>query len=187
MNHHNHHLIQVMRVPSAWGTVAGQRPVLPDRGMREHAVRMKWTTTGFAVAALCVGLMGCGTDSDSDSKSTTSTTEAGKEAVCSARDDLKQSITDLGDLSVRDEGKSGVEAAVGDVSTSFEELEAAASDAYKPQIDAVKPALEDLQTAVGNLGQGDLGQEVQDVGKAIADVTDTTTTLFTTIEEDCPS
>ena len=51
----------------------------------------------------------------------------------------------------------------------------------------MKPALEDLETAVGNLGQGDLGQEVQDVGKAIAEVTDTTSTLFTTLEEDCPS
>ena len=149
---------------------------------------MKWTTTGIAVAALCVGLMGCGTDSDSDSGSkSTTTTEAGKEAVCSARDDLKKSITDLGDVSVTAEGKSGVEAAVGDVSSSFEDLEAAASDAYKPQIDAVKPALEDLETAVGNLGQGDLGQEVQDIGKAITEVTDTTSTLFTTIEEDCPS
>ena len=112
MNHRNHHLIQVMRVPLGGGAPSrGQRPVRPDRGMREHAVRMRWTTTGFAVAALCVGLMGCGTDSDSDSKSTTTTTEAGKEAVCTAHDDLKQSITDLGDLSVRAEGKSGVEAA----------------------------------------------------------------------------
>ena len=146
---------------------------------------MRWTTTGFAVAALCVGLMGCGTDSDSTSSTTT--TEAGKEAVCTARDDLKQSITGLGDLSVPAEGKSGVQAALDDVSTSFEDLEAAAADAYKPQTDAVKAALEDLEAAVGNLGQGDLGQEAQDVGTAIAKVTDTTATLFTTLDEECPS
>ena len=150
-------------------------------------MRLRWTTTGFAVAALCVGLMGCGTDYGSDSKSNTTTTEAGKAAVCTARDGLEQSVSDLGDLSLREAGKKGVQAALDDVNTSFDELEAAASDAYKPQIDAVKQALDDLQTAIGNLGGGDLGQEVQDVGTAIGDVTDSTATLFTALDEECPS
>ena len=51
----------------------------------------------------------------------------------------------------------------------------------------MKAALEDLEAAVGNLGQGDLGQEAQDVGTVIAKVTDTTATLFTTLDEECPS
>ena len=147
-----------------------------------------WKTIGLA-AALCVGLAGCGSDSDSDagSTSTTTTTEAGKAAVCTARDDLKQSVGDLGDLSVAEEGKSGVTAAVTTVNQDFEELQSVASDTYKPQLDDVKSALDELQTAVGNLGSGDLGQETQDAGAAISKVSETTTTLFTTLEEECPS
>jgi hypothetical protein len=145
----------------------------------------RWMTTGIAVVALCVALSGCGDDSDSGSGTTT--TEAGKAAVCTARDNLQESVTGLADLSVRAEGKDGLDAALDGVQTNLTALEDAASDAYEPQVDDVKSSLDSLKSAVGDLGEGDLGGEVQAIGKEISKVSSATSTLFSTREEDCPS
>ena len=142
-------------------------------------------TTGIAVVALCVALSGCGDDSDPGSDTTT--TEAGKAAVCTARDDLQESVTGLADLSIAAEGKDGLDAALDGVQTNLTALEDAASDTYEPEIEEVKSSLDSLKSAVGDVGEGDLGAEVQAIGKDISKLSAATATLFATLSEDCPA
>jgi len=51
----------------------------------------------------------------------------------------------------------------------------------------VQSSLQQLQTAVGNLGNGKLSQNLQTVGTAIATVGTTSADLFTQLEDTCGS
>jgi hypothetical protein len=139
----------------------------------------------IAVAATSVALVlvGCSDDDNSGSSTTTSP----KQAVCSARSELRQSLEALMDPSLLSEGKSGIQSALDDVEQDLDALGSAAKDAYKPQVDDVKSSIDQLQDAVGSLGDGTVTEGLQNVGNAIADVGTTTGTLIGDLETECPS
>ena len=133
-----------------------------------------------AIAAIVV-MPGC----SSSSKSSTTTT-IGKQAVCAARTNLQQSVTALANASLLTSGKSAIQAALDKVKTNLDAVSSSAQQVYKPQVDAAKSAVSDLETAVSNLGGGNLTQNLQAVGNAITNVGSTADTLFTTLQTACP-
>ena len=106
---------------------------------------------------------------------------------CNARTKLKNNLQSLEDPSLLTEGKSGIQSSLDSVEQDVNNLTDAAKSDYKPQVDAVKSAIEDLKTAVGNMGDGSLTQNLQDVGKAVTKVGSTTETLLNQVKADCPS
>ncbi len=129
---------------------------------------------------------GCSSNDDSSSTSTTKSA-TNKDAVCSARTKLADNLKSLEDPSLLTEGKSGIQSAVDGVEKDVNNLADAAKSDYQPQVDAVKTALTDLNTAVGNLGNGSLTESLQEIGSSIQKVGSTTQTLLDQVKAGCPS
>lgn len=157
-----------------------------------------------AAALAVIATMAVGCSSGSSSGSSTSSTSvaasttavasstapsypAGKEQVCQARDQLKTSINALANPSLLLGGTSAIASAVDQVQTDLTALSAAAKDDYKPQTTAVQTSLQQLQTAVGDLGNGDMTKNLQTVGTAIASVGTAGESLFTQLKTACGS
>jgi hypothetical protein len=112
---------------------------------------------------------------------------AGKEDICQARDQLRTSITDLTNTQVVAEGTNAIKAAVGQVQTALDGVKAAAKDDYQAQVTSVQTALQDLQTAVANLGSGDAADNLRAVSQAITATGAAAATLFTQLKTSCGS
>ena len=84
-------------------------------------------------------------------------------------------------------GAAGIKAAISQVQTDLNALKTAAKGEYQPQLDAVQTALQQLQTAVGNLSNSQSSQNLAAVGSAIAKVGTTSAALFTTLQTSCGS
>ena len=127
-------------------------------------MRLKSMMACAAVAVMApAALVACGSSSSKSgtsttSKSTSSSTSSSKDAVCTAADNLKQSMKALTDPSLLTGGKSGIESAVSKVKSDFSAFESAAKGSYQTQTDAMKSSLDQLETAVGDLGNGNATQ-----------------------------
>ena len=141
-----------------------------------------------ALSALtAIALAGCSSSSKSNASDTTTTVASGKQEVCAARADLKQSVTALADPALLTGGKAGIQSALDTVKTNLDAVSTAAQESYKPQVDAVKSAVGDLETAVSQIGNGSPSQTLQDVGSAITKVGSTSAALATSLKAACPS
>ena len=137
------------------------------------------------VAVAPATLVACSSSSTSSSSSSTSSSGASKEAVCTARDNLKQSMTDLADPSLLTGGKNGIESAVNKVQKNLDALESAAKTDYKPQVDKVKSSFEQVKTAVGDLGNGKLSDNLQQIGDAISELGTSISSLYDVLAAKC--
>jgi hypothetical protein len=96
---------------------------------------------------------------------------AGKEQICAARDQLKTSVAALVNPALLTGGTAGIKAAV---------------DKVQSDLDAVKKsALQQLQTAVGKLGNGNATDNLQAVGTAIASTGTAAEALITKLNTAC--
>ncbi len=151
-------------------------------------MRLKSMIACVVIAAVApVALIACGSDSKSSASSSSSGSSSGtnKDAVCTARDNLQQSVTDLADPSLLTGGKSGIDSAVNKVQDNFDALESAAKSDYKPQVDAVNSSFDQLKTAVGNVGNGKLSDNLQQISDAISDVGKATSSLYDALKAKC--
>ena len=157
---------------------------------------------GAAAVALAVVLAGCssGTSPSTSSSATSSSSSsassavsgstgypAGKEQVCQARDQLKTSISALTNPTLLVGGADAIKAAVTQVQTDLGGIVAAGKQDYEPQVTAVQSSLDQLQTAVGNLGNGNVTQNIQAVGAAIAATETAAADLFSQLKTTCGS
>jgi hypothetical protein len=153
--------------------------------------RLRSTVAGMAV--LTIAAFGCGSSksstapTSSNGASTSTSYPAGKQQVCQARDNLKSSMAALTDPSTLTGGKSGITSAVDKVQSDLTALADAAKQGYKPQVDALRASLQQLQTAVGNLGSGNPGQNLQAVATQISNVGTAANELFGKLQTDCGS
>jgi len=92
---------------------------------------------------------------------------AGKEQICQARDQLRASITALTDQGLLAAGTTAIKASVDQVQTDLEAVKEAGKQDYQAQVTNLQEALQQLQTAVGNLGNGDTAENLRAVSKAI--------------------
>ncbi len=141
---------------------------------------------GATIALGVSGLAGCGSDDDSGSTSRTNAS-AGKAEVCRARDDLRESVGDLADPTLLTSGRRGIQSALDDVQDDLNALGRAAESDYETEVDGVRSSIDDLKTAVANLGEGSLSEGIEDVGSAISQVGRSTEPLLTKLRADCPS
>ena len=149
------------------------------------------------IAVLAVAVVGCSSSTKASKTSATSaapptagpTTSypAGKEQICQARDQLKTSVAALTTPALLVRGPSAIKAAVDKVQTDLSAVKSSASQDYQPQVDAMQTALQQLQTAVGNLGNGNVSDNLTAVGSAIAKVGTTSSDLFTKLRTACGS
>lgn len=159
--------------------------------------RSRWRSVAVGVLALAtLALVGCSSEKDSTSTSNSSSTTApatsatypaGKQEVCQARDELKTSVQALTKPALLTGGSSAIKAAVDDVQTNLDALKTAAKQDYQPEVEALQSSLTDLETAVGNLGNGNMSENLQTVGTAIAAVGTTSSDLFTKLQTTCGS
>jgi len=184
-----HELKTVFSPQSAGTVVAGRGPrAIPGAAM-----------AGAVAVTLAVVLAGCSTSPSTSSSSTTSSAAAssaasgstsypaGKEEICGARDQLKTSVTALTNPTMLVGGADAIKAAVCQVQTDLNAVVAAGKQDYEPQVTAMQSSLDQLQTAVGNLGNGSVTQNMQAVGTAIASTGTAAANLFTQLKAACGS
>ena len=146
------------------------------------------TSTSSASSSSSTGSTPSGSASSAKAGSSTATSyPAGKEQVCQARDQLKTSITALTNPSLLLGGTSAIKSAVDQVQTDLTALGTAAKDDYKPQVSAMQTSMQSLETAVGDLGNGDVTKNLQTVGTDIAAVGTAAADLFTQLKATCGS
>ena len=112
---------------------------------------------------------------------------AGKEQICQARDQLKTSITSLTDQGLLTAGTTAIKASVQQVQTDFDAVKSAAKEDYHSQVTDMQDALQQLQTAAGNLGNGDAAANLVAVGKAVTATAAAAEDLFTQLKTACGS
>ncbi len=114
-----------------------------------------------------------------------STYPVGKEDVCQARDGLSASINPLTDPALLTGGTAGTQAAVGEVQTHLTALVAAGKDDDGPPLDALQTALDQVQIAVGEVGNGHAATALVGIGTAIGSVGTAASNLFTALRTTC--
>ncbi len=112
---------------------------------------------------------------------------AGKEQICAARDQLKTSVAALTDASLLTGGSTGIKAAVAQVQTNLTAVKTAGKETYATEVDAMQSSVDQLQTAAGELGNGNAAENLQSVGTAIAATGLAAEKLFTKLKTACGS
>ena len=149
-------------------------------------MKFKKVAAGTVVMFLAFTVVGCSSSSSSKSNGSTTTTTA-KDAVCSDKSALEQSVKALANPSTLSGGKSSVTDAADTVKSDLDALGKSVEAALKPQVDAVKSAVQGVETAAGNFGNGSLSENLQKTGDAIAKVGTTAAALESTLTSKCPS
>jgi len=112
---------------------------------------------------------------------------AGKEQICQARDQLKTSITTLTDQKLLTAGTTAIKASVDQVQSDFDAVKVAGKQDYQAQVSDMQDALQQLQTAVGDLGNGETASNLRAVGTAITATGAAAEDLFTQLKTTCDS
>jgi hypothetical protein len=109
--------------------------------------------------AIGLALAACGSDDDPSAATTT----APADDACADAEDLRTSIAGLQDVDISEEGTNGLEAAVSAVQADLTALGESASAELEPEVDAVRGSLQELETAVTNLGSEGASQVLEAV------------------------
>ncbi len=139
--------------------------------------------SGTAVVALALTVAGCGSDSDSSSSTTTS----GQSAVCKDKTALEDSVKSLTSLDLATAGEGKIESDAKDVQKNLDALGQSVKANLKPEVDALKSAVQDLEDAVKNFGNQSISQSLQDTGSAISKVGSASADLAKKLDDQCPS
>ena len=104
------------------------------------------------------------------------------------RTDLKESVTALADPALLTGGKDGIQSALDTVKANLDAFGDAAGETYKPEVDATKSAVNDLESAVSDIGSGSVTETLQTRWyHRIANVGTTSAALMTKLTTACPS
>ena len=124
-----------------------------------------------AGVAIVVLVASCGSD---DGSSSTAATSVPSDDVCEDREALRSSVDDLEGIDLRAEGAEGV-------TDDLTALRDSAGDELRPEVQAVQDAVDELETAVGNLGSGGAADAVT----AASDLVSTAGTLLDSLDTTC--
>ena len=159
-------------------------PVLQSRP-REPMMRL-WPALAVAAVAVAGLLVGCGSSSTSGS-GTPAPTASGTPAVCTQANALASSVQQLADIDVIKQGTSALNTAVQNVQTQVQALSQSASEQFKPQVDALQSAINNLQTVLHNLGSSpNPAQAAGQIPSAVTQVTTDTQNLLSALSSTCP-
>jgi hypothetical protein len=127
----------------------------------------------IAVAGLAVG--GC---SSGESESA----DAG---LCSSADDLRSSISDLGDVQVVEDGTEEVRQTVSEVGDDVARLADEARDEFSDQVSAVEAAVGDLGSALDSLGSAPSAAALGEVRTAVRTLVEDAGVLLDDVSSSC--
>ena len=172
--------------------------------MHPHHTARRIVPRGIAVLKICLAVASCGDDDDDSATGSTAPVDAPASSTvvsittsatpatsgtsraagdaCAAKDALGESITDLQDMDLSG-GAAGIQDALGDVKDDLAELRSSVSDELQPDVQAVEQAVQDLETALGDIGSGGLGEAVS----AVSELASAGGSLIHTLEEGCGS
>jgi len=102
--------------------------------------------------------------------------------ACADADALKTAVADLKAIDLTSVGTDGLTAAVDKVKAAGATLKSSAGSEVSADVTALEGALTALGTAVGQVGQGEIGAAVEPIQTAIAGVEAATTSLVTTVQ-----
>lgn len=149
--------------------------------------------TSVAAVGLIAALAGCGgtgsrgsssSSSSSSSTSSSSTTASSQECADAAK--LKSSLESLTSLQASQLNKGAVSSAVTKIKSDLDAAVASASGALKPNVDAVKTAVDQLQTATAGVTANNFTQKLPAIVSAVQQVGTAASALGTTLQQDCP-
>jgi hypothetical protein len=162
--------------------------------MRHHPARR----SGFA-ALLAAGLLfiltSCGNGSEPSQTSPAATTAAPttatpttatSETACADVAALKSSLEALTQVRPGEDGVRALATAIGEVKTNLDKAEASASPALQPDVQQVKAAFAELETAASGTTADNLRQKVPAIAIAMKQVATATEGLRSTVAQSCP-
>ena len=149
--------------------------------------------SGFA-AVLAVGLLfiltSCGASSEPSQPSPAATTAPPTTAMpttaCADVAALKSSLEALTQVRPGEDGVRALTTAIADVKTKLDKAEASASPALQPDVQRVKAAFAELQTAASGTTADNLRQKAPGIAVAIKQVATATQGLRSTLAQSCP-
>jgi Skp family chaperone for outer membrane proteins len=162
--------------------------------MRLHRNLRSASAAIAAVALLCV-LTSCGTSSAPNQTSPPATTAAPTTAApttdatttaCADVAALKASLEDLTKVRPAEDGLTALTTAIADVKTNLDKAESSASPALQPDVQQVKTAFAELQTAASGTTADNLRQKAPAISAAMKQVSTATQALSSTLTESCP-
>ena len=110
---------------------------------------------------------------------------ADKQELCQARDQFESAVKALTDPALLTQGAAAIKAAVSQVQTDLQSVKTAAKQDSQPQIDALQASLQDVQAAVGHLGDGSAGHDMAALATAVASVGTGASALLTRLKATC--
>jgi hypothetical protein len=161
--------------------------------MRLHRARR----SAFA-AVLVVGLLfiltNCGSSEPSQTSpaattaapTTATPTAATPTEACADVAALKSSLEALTQVRPVEDGLQALTTAIADVKTNLDKAEASASQALQPDVQQVKSAFAELQTAASGTTADNLRQKVPAIAAAMKQVVTATEALRSTLAKSCP-
>jgi hypothetical protein len=152
-------------------------------GQERVLIMIRRLLSGTAVVALALTVAGCGSDSDSSSSSTTSA----QTAVCKDKTALEDSVKSLTNLDLATAGSGKIKSDAQDVQDNLDALGKSVKANLKPEVDALKSAVQDLEDAVKGFGDQSISQSLEDTGSAISKVGSTSADLAKKLNDQCPS
>lgn len=99
--------------------------------------------------------------------------------VCADREALRSSVADLTDVDLVAEGTNGVEPAVEAVKEDLAALRSSAESELEPEVQAVEDAVDELETAVADLGSGGAAE----AATAVSDLAEAASTLLDELDQ----
>jgi hypothetical protein len=127
----------------------------------------------IAVAGLAVG--GCSSGES----------ESPDASLCSSADDLRSSISDLGDVQVVEDGTEEVRQTVSEVGDDVARLADEARDEFSDQVSAVEAAVGDLGSALNSLGSAPSAAALGEVRTAVRTLVEDAGVLLDDVSSSC--
>jgi ABC-type enterochelin transport system substrate-binding protein len=98
--------------------------------------------------------------------------------VCADREALRDSVAALADVDLVAEGTNGAKSAISAVKDDLAALRTSAGSELEPEVQAVQDAIDELESAVGNLDSGGATQAVT----AVSDLVTSSGTLLDSLD-----
>jgi hypothetical protein len=127
----------------------------------------------IAVAGLTIGGCSSGESESSDA------------GLCSSADDLRSSISDLGDVQVVEDGTEEVRQTVSEVGDDVTRLADEARDEFSDQVSDVEAAVGDLGSALDSLGSAPSAAALGDVRTAVRTLVEDAGVLLDDVSSSC--
>ena len=163
--------------------------------MRLRRARRSASAAVAAVALLSV-MAGCGTSSTPSQTSppttaapaatATPTTAAPTAAACEDVAALKSSLEALTKVKPAEDGVAALKTAIANVKTNLDAPETSASEALRPEVQQVKTAFAELQTAASGLTADNRREKLPSIAAAMKQVGTATAALNSKLTETCP-